>query len=371
VTKRVFLMGGLAILAVVSNHAAGYGQVALFLWADRYRPVSVPCWSALGSPSHYVLMIVKSIGVFAVPAFLFIAGFFSVYIAGGDLSSGQQWRAVLRRVLSLSIPYVVWSVVIFVGDAVQGTIYEPLEYVAKLLATGASAHLYYVPLLCSCYLLSPWVVAAARKRPRLLLVVLALVQTGALSVQYLRRFGITSPALVWMLQITPGWSLPWWLIYFCLGIVTALNVQRAKELLSRCRWPIVAVAVAAWVSNILETDYLLQTFRTDWVAGIDTISYNLFAVSVLACFLAFADVRVPWSKALLELGKRSYGVYLVHVPVIDVVARVIRRLAPGMLAYQLALVPLLFVVGLAVPLLLMKAVRRCPPMRRAYPYLFG
>ena len=66
-TKRLLTLSGLAILIVVLNHAAGYGQIALFLWADRYLPVSVPNWGALGSFLHYVLIAVRSLGSFAVP----------------------------------------------------------------------------------------------------------------------------------------------------------------------------------------------------------------------------------------------------------------------------------------------------------------
>jgi len=370
-TKRLLLLGGLAILAVVLNHAAGYGQIALFLWADTYLPVSVPYWGALGLVSHYGLLVTRSLGVFTVPAFLFISGFFSAYLARRTWSTHRRWKAVFRRVLSLAVPYVFWSIVIFVGEALQGTIYKPLEYVAKLLTTGASGHLYYVPLLCSCYLLSPWIVASARRRPRLLLSALALLQAGALAIRYLRRFGSGSSALAWMAQVTPYWSLPWWLIYFALGSTTALNVQRTKELLARYRWQILGLAVTSWLLNALEGNALLQTYRTDWIAGSDTISYHLAAVSAVAYFLALVDMRIPWSKALHKLSKRSYGIYLVHMPFIDLIARMIRKIAPWMLAYQGTLVLLLFVVGLGIPLLGMEAVNRWPPTRRIYRYLFG
>jgi len=370
-TKRLFLLGGVAILAVVLNHAAGYGQIALFLWADRYTPVSVPYWDALGSLPNYALIALRSIGAFAVPAFLFISGFFSAYIGRGGSSTDHKWKAVFMRVRGLAIPYVFWSIVIFVGDAFQGTTYAPLEYVAKLLTTGASGHLYFVPLLCSCYLLSPWIVTSAKKRPRLLVTVSVLLQLGTLAVRYLGRFGVRGAALAWMARVTPYWSLPWWITFFVLGSIAALNIQRTDELLTNHRWQIVAVAVASWLLNILEGNALLRTYRIEWIAGSDTISYHLFAVSAVAGFLAFADIWIPWSKALQKLSKRSYGIYLVHIPFIDLIARIIRKIAPWMLAYQGVLVLLLFVAGLGVPLLVMEAVRRWLPSRGVYRCLFG
>lgn len=370
-TKRLLLLGGISILAVVLNHAAGYGQIALFLWADSYLPVSVPYWAALGSLMHWILIAVRSIAAFAVPAFLFISGFFSVYMLRGNVSISHQWKTVFRRVLSLVIPYLVWSVITFSLDALRGSVYKPLEYVVKLLTTGASGHLFFVPLLCSCYLLSPWVVALARKRPRLLLSVSALLLVGALAVHYLRRLGVPGIALLWMVQVTPAWSVTWWIVFFALGSVTALNIQRTKELLTHYRWQILAMTVVFWAMNILEGNTLLQTYRTDWIAGIDTVSYSLFAISVLVCFLAFSDLQIWGSEALYELGKRSYGIYLAHIPIISLTARVIRRIAPWMLAYQALLVLLLFVAGLGLALLAMEAVRRWPLTRRVYRYLFG
>ncbi len=370
-TRRLLPLGGLAILAVVLNHAAGYGQIALFLWADRYLPVTVPYWGALGSVSHYVLLFLRSMGSVSVPCFLFISGFFATYVARAGQAGYQQWKAVLRRVKSLAVPCVVWSVFIYLGDALQGITYMPLEYGTKILTTGASGHLFFVPLLCSLYLLSPWIVASARRRPCLLLGACALAQGGALVTQYLRRCGITSSELTWVQRATPAWSILWWIIYFALGAVTALNRRKVTALVARYRWPILACTIATWGLNVLESDVIVRVLRENWLASVDTLSCTLFALSALACFVAFSDSQFPHSATLAELSKRSYGVYLVHMSVIDTAARAVRWFTPGVLAYQAFLVPMLAAIGLAVPLLAMAIVRRWAPLARSYRYLFG
>lgn len=370
-TKRLLLLGGLAIVAVVLNHAAGYGQIALFLWTDRYLPVDVPYWTAFGSLTHYVLLAIREICVFAVPAFLFVAGFFSAYVARGDSSKQRQWKTVFKRVYNLVVPYVFWSILIFIGDALQGITYAPLEYVAKLLSTGASGYLFFVPLLCSCYLLSPWIVGFAQKKPRMLLFVAALLQVGVLVVNYLHQFNDESSALTILMRLMPFWLFPYWIIYFALGSVIAFNIQSAKSFLARYRWHIAALTVIAYLLNVLEADFILQRYQTAWIANVDTLSYNLYATAVIACFLAFSDIQIPCSKALSELSKRSYGLYLLHLPVIDLTARVVRLFVPQVLAYQVVLVPLFFAVGLGVPLLVMELVRRWRLTHRAYRWLFG
>jgi len=368
-TKRLLLLSGLAILAVVLNHAGGFGQIALFLWADRYRAVPVPDWDQLGTLPHYVLIMVRSLGAFAVPAFLFISGFFVAYAARGN-HPAPSWKVVKARIVNLLVPYVIWSGIVFIGDAFQGITYGPFEYLLRLVTQGANGHLYYVPLLCYFYLLSPLITPIAKARWRLLLSVSALIQLGTIVLQYLRLFGLKIPGLDLMMRITPDWSLLRWVFFFALGTVAGLHIQRFKAWLAVRKWSLLATAAVLFPLNILESDVLLRTTRSNWGAYIGTISCNLLAVAFILCFLTFAQVSVPFSRTLYQLGKRSYGIYLLHPSIIEFVARVIRQITPSLLAYQILFVPLLFVVGLGVPLLLMVAVTKSPG-RRYYRYLFG
>lgn len=370
-TKQLSVLAGLAILVVVLNHAAGYGQIALFLWADRYLGVTVPNWDALNSLEHYVLMVIRSLGIFTVPAFLFVSGFFSAYIGRGRRSVALQWKPAIKRIVSLAIPYLFWSLIIFAGDALQGDIYKPWDYVVKLLTTGALGHLYYVPLLCSFYLLSPWIVAAARVRPGWLIGISGLVQGGALVVRYIARFGDQTPILRWMIRITPDWSPQRWILFFVLGTVSAFNVQKVKTFFTSRKRLFLTLTLVCWMMNVIEGDVNLRRFQTEWLAGISTVSFHLFALSAIACFLAFSDQSIPGTNMLRELSKRSYGIYLVHLFLIDLTARLIREIAPWMLAYLVVFVPLLFAIGLGVPLLVMAGFHELSATRKVYRYLFG
>ena len=73
--KRLLYMNGLAILAVVLNHARVWGVVAMVFWADRYKPVTVPDYSQVGSAEYYSLLVLDGIIQFAIPTFLFVSGF--------------------------------------------------------------------------------------------------------------------------------------------------------------------------------------------------------------------------------------------------------------------------------------------------------
>ena len=79
---------------------------------------------------------------------------------------------------------------------------------------------------------------------------------------------------------------------------------------------------------------------------------------------------MPLNKQVSDLGSKSFGIYLVHVPVMEYTARAIYVLLPWVLAYQILFLPTIAVLGLGIPLLMMAVVNRSP-MRRYYTYIFG
>lgn len=368
-TKRLLLLSGLSILIVVLNHAAGYGQVALFLWADRYLSVDTPNWDALGSVAHYVLLIIRSTGIVAVPAFLFISGFFAAYLGQGK-AQNSVWNPILQRIVGLLVPYLVWSAVVFVIRALEGDIYEPVEYVVRFVAKGAIEAYYYVPLLCYCYLLSPLIMRAAKERPWILLSALVIIQLIPVVARYLKLAGVDSSVLEWLIRLTPDWSVPRHIFFFALGMVSSLYAKPLKQCIATNKWFLLMVTVGLWVLCIWEGDVRLSIYQTGWFAGINGLFYHFGAVSSILCFLAFDDLVIPFSKAVTKVGRASYGIYLIHLPCIEYLARAIRYFVPKFLAYQVFFVPLLFAVGLFVPLALMAIVNKFSA-HRIYRYLFG
>src|SRR5574338_1320500 len=108
--RRLLMLNGLAILAVLANHASHSGFIAMFWWTDRYMPVSVPNYDQMGSLSYYLLIVMQKLAVFSVPTFLFITGIFLAYTARGS-QSHLTWKVVSKRVLNLLPPYFLWTTV--------------------------------------------------------------------------------------------------------------------------------------------------------------------------------------------------------------------------------------------------------------------
>ncbi|MBP1688653.1 MAG: putative rane protein, partial [Deltaproteobacteria bacterium] len=69
-TRRVAVLRGLAILAVVLYHSAAWGQNAAFFWAHTFRAVQSPNYDQFGAPWYYVSVLIERWAWFSVPAFL-------------------------------------------------------------------------------------------------------------------------------------------------------------------------------------------------------------------------------------------------------------------------------------------------------------
>jgi surface polysaccharide O-acyltransferase-like enzyme len=364
-TRRLFLLNGLAILVTVCGHATGWGFIAMFQWADRYRPVAVPNYDQVGSLPYYVLLAIKCLSAFSVPAFLFVSGFFVAYSARGS-QSAPSWRMVRVRLQNLLVPYLIWSVVIFVGDALQGVFYAPSEYISRLALGGAHPVYFYVPLICQFYLLSPWVVPIAKTRPRRLLLGSALLQLAVLSLRYPIVFGADLPTL----HRATDLLFPMYAFFFAAGVVSGSNLRSFKLWLSKAKWYLLVAVIVLGALAMGESELVYRLTGLRRGGGPTAFSSSLYAAALVLCWLAFEQVAPPFSKALYQLSRAVFGIYLLHPKVLEFVARAVQEFTPWILAHQSVFQPVLVISAIMGPLLFMTIISKSPA-RRFYHYLFG
>lgn len=371
VVRRLLLLSGLGIVAVVANHAAGWGDVAMFWWTDQYRPgVTVPNFDQLGSPAYYFLTLLWTLSVFSVPAFVFVSGFFIAYAA----RSGEQtslWKVVGKRVLYLLIPYLIWSAVIFLGEWLESCrsacrLEAGAVYLEKLLLGTANGAYYYVILIVQLFLLAPLLTGLARTRPRLLLFGCALIQLHYHVSSYCRWLDVDACSVA---------SLDFLLFrvhlfIFALGIVFGLNLTQVKPALRRIRRLLLAAVVIAAALVLLENRLIMLWTPVKMVARSNLLSANLYGIAIILSFVAFETLPLPGSRLLSQIGTRMYAIFLLHVPLLELLARGFRYFLPWLLEYQIIFVLILIVLGIGIPIAFMDLVARSP-IKRVYPYLFG
>lgn len=341
----------------------------MLLWTHRYQPAGAPYDNPLGSLAYYILLVIRQLTLFGVAAFLFVSGFFIAFAARGNQTT-LSWKMVWARIRNLLAPYLIWSIAIFAFDYVLRISYSPLQYLAKFLTTGAIGPYYFVPLLCYLYLLSPFLVPIAKTRARLLLYIAALVQLSTMGLRYFRVFQVPIPMLDQLIAYTPDWSLPRWIFFFVLGLVSGFHLEPLKQWLERAKWGLLTATILLALLAIVEPEAIFR------VAGIDMrwvpllISTGLYSVAFILCFLAFDTASLPMSKAFYYLGSRTYGIYLLHMKLMEIIGRASYHFFPWLLAHQIAYQPILLLCGLGGPLLFMTVIARSPA-RNYYRYLFG
>lgn len=372
---RLMLLGGIATLSVVAHHAVSFGFTMMFAWAYRYRVVTdANLLDPVGTAPYHILLTLKKLTSFSVPVFLFISGYY--YAAFALRGKTSPRRIVGSRIRKLIIPYLLWSTIIFALEWLEScelhcAISSPSSYLHRLLWGKADGGYYYVILMIQFILMAPLLIHIARKRWRLLLIATALIQAAFTTLIYFSHLGVQLPSSAYPIY-SSGVPFPGMIFFFALGIVIGLRLRDVEPALIRIRsWLPFAVAVLAVV--VMVEPELIYPKTVSGIASrweFRTFAVAAYATAIILCFVAFDRISLPKSRALGRLGTKIYGIYLIHYLVMSYSARLIGYFLPNLLAYQLALVPILFSLGLFIPLGLMSLVCRSP-FRSAYPYLFG
>jgi surface polysaccharide O-acyltransferase-like enzyme len=368
--RRLLQLNGISILGVILFHAAGWGFVAMFAWSARYSASVGPGYDPTGSVAYFALRLMEQLAVFSIPAFLFVSGYF-VAFATGRTQRTVGWNVIGARIKGLLIPYLIWSTLLFALAALQGQVYRPTQYLVGFLTGQANPAYYYVPLLIQFYLLAPLLVPLARNHWRLLLLVAALIQLAVQLLYFPTLYNLATPAaLEPFVDAFPKWLFPVRIFWFSLGIVAGFHLAELKALLARIKWPALVMAIALIPLGMVEWETILRLSSQPLLAHRETLLDSVYSLAVLMAFLAFDKTALPLAKRLEDLGSKSFGIYLVHSPVMEFTARGLYHLAPWVLAYQILFQPLIIIAGLGIPLLLMALVDRSPA-RKFYKYLFG
>jgi surface polysaccharide O-acyltransferase-like enzyme len=364
--RRLLLLAGIAILAVILFHGAGWGLTALLAWSERVVTGGIDLADAQGTPTYLIFRLIEQAAVFAIPAFLFVSGFFVVF-ATPRASPAPAWNVILRRVSWLLIPYLVWSLIVWIELGLQGTRFSPAQYAALLLTGATTPAYYYVPVLVQLYLLSPFLVRWAKAGWWSLLALGAVVQV-TVSLAPLSVLSPTSPVLTAVAGF-PKWVFLPHVFWFVLGILVSLHLPRLRGPLARWRYGFLATAGGLFVVGLLEWEWLLNA-AGGWVDHRMTLVDSLYALALLLAFVGLAEAGLGRRPSLEAVGAQSYGIYLVHPPVMEAFARGVYHFASPLLALPLLFSTLVMAAGLGIPLALMAIVRRTP-LRAGYRFLFG
>jgi len=341
----------------------------MFWWTHRYMAVNVPNFDQMGSPAYFVLRLIEQAVIFAIPSFIFVSGFFVAVATRRDQRT-IEWRIVLTRIKNLLIPFTIWSLLILAAGWMQGQRYSLGETFIVFITGRTAAPYYYVPLLVQLLLIAPVLVPLARNRAGLLLIVTGVIQIFVLLLRYVQILELEIPELKPLMFLNRSWLFTTYVFWFSFGIVAGFHLERVKYVLNRLKNSFPILMVIFFVLGVIEWEYLLRLSGQEWIGPSETLIDQVYAGAVILGFLLFEKFNLPLAAQLADLGSKSYGVYLVHAPVLEYSARLIYHFVPGILANEALFQPVLIVLGLGIPLVMMAAVNRSPA-RMLYKTVFG
>lgn len=353
---------GLAILAVIVNHAAFFG-VTYYRFAMGQEvpvfglPFGLP-WK-MATPGW---LAIQEITRFSVPLFILLIG---NHVA----NFGKTWKSVEPQLKKFMIPFILWS---FLGWGLSLIWESPGWSVGAFLGKFISGSVfpghYFFILLLQFYLFSPWVTPWVKKHPVLSLTGSFIIQFSWQAVDYL---ALAVQGKLVQLPIAIG-SLPEYLFprfsfFYVLGILLAAYPDAFTGFFSRFR---TAIFIAAGVSLALligeHGAICNMTVKQDeavefWMVWTATeqwkLTTSLFSLTAICSLLILGKEGVfskPW---LDKLGANSFVIFLLNGPLMYAGTKVLNLLKVPESLQFLSFAGLVL-LALVVPLVLLRFVKK-------------
>jgi surface polysaccharide O-acyltransferase-like enzyme len=367
--KNLLYLNGVAVILAVLNHAIYRVLPAMISAISGAGADSLTIVERFNRPNLIVIQLADQVAVWAVPVFLFISGCFMA-IATPKASPTIPWRVVLGRIKNIAIPYLIWSGLVFGWLIFRGEGMNLAELILALTVKGVVAPYYYVPMLMSYMLLSPFIVPLARNNWKHTLIIIALMQIsfplfGLLAIVFTDNF-----MLLRYLDLLAVWKSPLNLFWFTLGMVVGFKQAESKIFFEKIRvFAIVLLPVAVLLNN-LEINYVAYLSNKIWIHPQDTLFYQFSVLLAIMIWIGSIKTPLPFYERLNTIGLISFGVYLIHFPLMIEINRSVVAFLPALMNVGILWAFVIAMITLLITILFIR-IFDTAPIRRYKRYLVG
>lgn len=277
-----------------------------------YAPFFVD-YTTYGTKTWWGVNIINSLTRWGVPIFLMISGMLLI-----DTDRHESIKEFLKkRSIKILIPFVFWSVIYYINTAIiRGNQVSVVEFVEKFLGKNIYYHLWFVYTLFGLYLLVPILRKLARAvSDRELWYFFGIIFfTTSIRPIISKFFGINIIAIIPIFDGYLGWFLYGYLI-------NRVKFNRKQRII------VYILGILAAVTSIIGTYMLSDLFHIDafFNGGYQINSYFIAtAVFVLFKYEISSINSKKWLEDLsISMGKLSYGVYLIHILILETIQRLL------------------------------------------------
>jgi len=300
---EVDILRGFGILAVILIHVCG--------------GIHESNLNALVITNMFIAMFS---GAFAVPLFIFVSGFSLSNTYSGSFSYSSFWEKRLKFIIP---PYIIFSIFYLISSNGLNSMHSLHTTFNLLLTQNSNGFLWFIPLIIQFYLLYP-------------LIIRAYDYFNTIS-KLKALFGLAlSLQILWdtiTFGLPLGASIPFvsHLLYFLLGIYAARNYEHVKLNIKNSK--IYGLVLLSLVFTTLLTyiwlirfNYIESYIKIPTLNFISTLSIllgflALFMLILVLCIRAslyLTEVNNLFAYVFRSFGRRSFGIYLVHIYFISI-----------------------------------------------------
>jgi surface polysaccharide O-acyltransferase-like enzyme len=292
---------GMAIVAVVAIHASLDG----FSWD----------YSRADEPGFIFLVLYLQLLLFAVPALIFMSGYWS---AKRPIKSLRDYKNFLARKLPrILIPYLFWSFILFGYRIIKTNDINPQRIIMGLFTGGACYPYYFIIVIAQLYIITPFIQYLNRKQYGLIFV-LVLNVMSLLGLYLSRVFNV----ILHLPAYLPFYS---WIIFYEIGLLMGNRRNRKYTPTKANRFILLAILISLLISQLEGMVLLFKFHNLDFAGTPLKYSTFLYAACVIFGFLCLRQRLSSIPKLLVTMGTYSFGIYLIHIPVIDIVAFIFQK----------------------------------------------
>jgi peptidoglycan/LPS O-acetylase OafA/YrhL len=368
IARKLLILNFIAIVGTVIHHATHWVVTDLLFWWPEKFGSNYPLDTLMGQAALILLRIIDAIAIVAVPIFVLITGYTVTKVISSQVPLTKNYQIVLSRLRNILIPYLIWSAVWIIFRIWQGETFTIPDIIALILGGKAANEYYYIRILVQMYLIAPLWLRLARKQPWLVLGIAIVINLIARAPVYL--YQLSDFQRVWWLSMFINWQAPTYLIWFTCGLIFGFHLDVIYAWIQAHRAQLFTTTALALVVVVIEVSWFSGQLGKPWMYSNSLLSSQIFSILLAACLVSLKLGKLPYQKYLMRLGTQSLGIYLIHSLILTLFAKGVFHVFPALLSQPYLFFFVLVLMGVGIPLAIMKLADITPMKRFSYVF-FG